>query len=219
MEKGIFISVEGAIGVGKTTLSNLLSEYLKSKHLREIVEENPFLSKFYENKEEYALQTEAFFLFNRLKQLDDVKENILQKGGMVVSDYHIIKNLIFAGLTLDKKQFHRYKQVFDIFIGDLPQADIIIYLNANTDTLMKRIAMRDRSFERQMSCDYIKNLSSEYQYYFNPLSIKHIFLNKEPIIISIDNSNLDYLNNMEDRKFIFNKVEEAISKIKGERNV
>lgn len=213
MEKGIFISVEGAIGVGKTTLSNLLSEYLKSKHLREIVEENPFLSKFYENKEEYALQTEAFFLFNRLKQLDDAENDIL-KGETVVSDYHIIKNLIFAGLTLDKKQFHRYKQVFDIFVGDILEADIIVYLHSDTDTLMKRIAMRDRSFERQMSYDYIDNLSNEYKYYFNPLSVRHIFLNKEPIIIYIDNSNLDFLNNIEDRKFIFEKVDEAILELK-----
>lgn len=213
MEKGIFISVEGAIGVGKTTLSNLLSEYLKSKHLREIVEENPFLSKFYENKEEYALQTEAFFLFNRLKQLDDAENDIL-KGETVVSDYHIIKNLIFAGLTLDKKQFHRYKQVFDIFVGDILEADIIVYLHSDTDTLMKRIAMRDRSFERQMSYDYIDKLSNEYKYYFNPLSVRHIFLNKEPIIIYIDNSNLDFLNNIEDRKFIFEKVDEAILELK-----
>lgn len=213
MEKGIFISVEGAIGVGKTTLSNLLSEYLKSKHLREIVEENPFLSKFYENKEEYALQTEAFFLFNRLKQLDDAENDIL-KGETVVSDYHIIKNLIFAGLTLDKKQFHRYKQVFDIFVGDILEADIIVYLHSDTDTLMRRIAMRDRSFERQMSYDYIDNLSNEYKYYFNPLSVRHIFLNKEPIIIYIDNSNLDFLNNIEDRKFIFEKVDEAILELK-----
>ena len=112
-------------------------------------------------------------------------------------------------------QFHRYKQVYNIFVNDLPQPDIIIYLNSNTDVLMKRIAMRDRSFERQMDRNYIDGLRTEYKYYFNPLSIKHNFIGKEPIIIEIDNSNLDFLNKEEDRKFIIDKVEEAISTLGG----
>ena len=123
--RGIFIAVEGPIGVGKTTLANILNQHFGYTLLREIVEENPFLSKFYT---EYALQTEAFFLFNRFKQLEDTEKNVLSKSKGVVSDYHIIKNLIFAGITLDKMQFHRYKQVYNIFVNDLPQPDIIIYL-------------------------------------------------------------------------------------------
>ncbi|WP_297130248.1 deoxynucleoside kinase [Terrisporobacter sp.] len=213
---GIFIAIEGPIGAGKTTLANLLNEHFGYTLLREIVEENPFLSKFYTDIKEYALQTEAFFLFNRVKQLEDVQKNILSKSQGVVSDYHIIKNLIFAGITLDNNQFHRYKQVYNIFVNDLPQPDIVIYLNSNVDTLMKRIATRDRSFERQMDRNYIENLSNEYKYYFNPLSIKHNFTGKQPIIIEIDNSNLDFLNNMRDREFIINKVEEAISSLGGE---
>ena len=214
---GVFIAIEGPIGAGKTTLASLINDYLGYTLLREIVEENPFLSKFYTDIKEYALQTEAFFLFNRVKQLEDIEKNILSKSKGVVSDYHIVKNLIFAGLTLDNNQFHRYKQVYNIFVNDLPQPDIIIYLNSNTDTLMKRIATRDRSFERQMDRNYIDNLRNEYKYYFNPLSIKHNFTGKEPIIIEIDNSNLDFLNNMEDREFIINKVEEAISSLGGNK--
>ncbi|MCC3864097.1 deoxynucleoside kinase [Terrisporobacter petrolearius] len=213
--KGIFIAIEGPIGAGKTTLANLLNDYLGYTLLREIVEENPFLSKFYTDIKEYALQTEAFFLFNRVKQLEDVNKNILSKCKGVVSDYHIVKNLIFAGITLDNNQFHRYKQVYNIFVNDLPQPDIIIYLNSNTDVLMRRIASRDRSFERQMDRNYIDNLRNEYQYYFNPLSIKHNFTGKEPIIIEIDNSNLDFLNNESDRKYIIDKVEKAISSLGG----
>ena len=214
--RGIFISVEGPIGVGKTTLATILNEHFGYTLLREIVEENPFLSKFYTDIKEYALQTEAFFLFNRLKQLDDIEKNELSQGKSVVSDYHIIKNLIFAGLTLDKMQFHKYKQMYNIFVNDLPQPDIIVYLNSNTDTLMKRITMRDRSFERQMARDYIEGLSLEYKYYFNPLSIKHNFMGKEPVILEIDNSELDFLNNDNDRKFIINKVEEAIKTLGGQ---
>ena len=213
-DKNIFIAVEGPIGAGKTTLANLLNEHFGYTLLREIVEENPFLAKFYTNINEYALQTEAFFLFNRVKQLEDIQKNVLSKSGGVVSDYHIVKNLIFAGLTLDNNQFHRYKQVYNIFVNDLPQPDIVIYLNSDTDTLMRRIAHRDRNFERQMDRNYIDNLRKEYRYYFNPLSIKHNFIGKEPIIIEIDNSNLDFLNNMSDRQFVIDKVEEAISSLR-----
>ena len=198
-DKNIFIAVEGPIGAGKTTLANLLNEHFGYTLLREIVEENPFLAKFYTNINEYALQTEAFFLFNRVKQLEDIQKNVLSKSGGVVSDYHIVKNLIFAGLTLDNNQFHRYKQVYNIFVNDLPQPDIVIYLNSDTDTLMRRIAHRDRNFERQMDRNYIDGLRTQYKYYFNPLSIKHNFMGKEPIIIEIDNSNLDFLNKEEDR--------------------
>lgn len=213
-DKNIFIAVEGPIGAGKTTLANLLNEHFEYTLLREIVEENPFLAKFYTNINEYALQTEAFFLFNRVKQLEDIQKNVLSKSGGVVSDYHIVKNLIFAGLTLDNNQFHRYKQVYNIFVNDLPQPDIVIYLNSDTDTLMRRIAHRDRNFERQMDRNYIDSLRNEYKYYFNPLSIKHNFIGKEPIIIEIDNSNLDFLNNMSDRQFVIDKVEEAISSLR-----
>lgn len=218
-KKGIFIAIEGPIGVGKTTLATILNQHFNSTLLREIVEENPFLTKFYTDIKEYALQTEAFFLFNRVKQLEDIQKDVLNKSKCVVSDYHIIKNLIFAGLTLDKNQFYRYKQVYNIFVNDLPQPDIIIYLNSNTDTLMKRIAIRDRSFERQMDRSYIEELSTEYKYYFNPLSIKHNFIGKEPVILEIDNSNLDFLNNKDDRNFIINKVQEAIDNLGGDENV
>ncbi|WP_195947072.1 deoxynucleoside kinase [Paraclostridium bifermentans] len=217
--RGIFIAIEGPIGVGKTTLANILNNHFNCTLLREIVEENPFLSKFYTDIKEYALQTESFFLFNRIKQLEDTEKNLLSQGMSVVSDYHIIKNLIFAGITLDNMQFYKYKQMYNIFINDLPQPDIIIYLNSNTDVLMNRIAMRDRSFERQMDRNYIQELSTEYKYYFNPLSIKHNFVGKEPLILEIDNSNLDFLNNDNDRKFIIKKVEDAINNLGGHENV
>lgn len=212
--KSIFIAVEGPIGVGKTTLSNILNDHFKYVRLREIVEENPFLSNFYTDIKEYALQTESFFLFNRVKQLEDIKETLFS-GQNVISDYHIIKNLIFAGITLTAKDFHRYKQVYNIFVPDLPQPDIIIYLNSNIKVLMNKISMRDRNFERQMDVNYIQTLSDEYKYYFNPISIKHNFVNKTPVVINIDNSNLDFINNACDREFIIKEVENAIDNLGG----
>lgn len=212
--EGIFIAVEGTIGVGKTTLATILNEHFQANLLREIVEENPFLSKFYEDKNEYALQTEAFFLFNRIKQLEDTYKKQISCGMNVVSDYYIIKNLIFAGLTLEKEQFYKYKQIYNIFVNELPQPDIIVYLHSNTNVLMERIAMRDRSFERQMDKEYIENLNKEYKYYFNPLSIKHKFVGKEPVIININNSNMDFLKNPEDKEYIIKQVEDAVNNIK-----
>ncbi|CAH2211948.1 deoxynucleoside kinase [Tepidibacter aestuarii] len=213
-KKGIFISIEGPIGVGKTTLSNILNSHFNSHHLREIVEENPFLSHFYTNIKEYALQTESFFFFNRVKQLEDV-EKVIKQGNIVISDYNIIKNLIFAGLTLNKKQFHKYKQVYDIFVSGLPQSDIIIYLNSNTDTLMKKIALRDRNFERQMDRNYIDNLREEYEYYFNKRSLKHYFGEKTPIIIDVDNTNMDFINCQKDREWMIEQVESSIKNLGG----
>ena len=213
-DEGVFIAVEGTIGVGKTTLATILNNHFQAESLREIVEENPFLTKFYEDKDEYAMQTEAFFLFNRIKQLKDTYKNKLSCGINVVSDYHIVKNLIFAGLTLEKEDFYKYKQMYNVFINELPQPDIIVYLHSNTDVLMERIAMRDRSFERQMDINYIENLNNEYKYYFNPLSIKHNFIGKEPLIINIDNSNMDFLKNPEDKEYVIKQVEDAIQKIK-----
>ncbi|SHK11318.1 deoxynucleoside kinase [Tepidibacter formicigenes] len=213
-KKGLFISIEGPIGVGKTTLATILNSHFNSFLLREIVEENPFLSQFYTNIKEYALQTETFFFFNRIKQLEDVEKTI-KKGNMIISDYNIIKNLIFAGLTLNKKQFHKYKQVYDIFVNGLPQSDIIILLNSNTDNLMKRIALRDRSFERQMDRNYIDTLREEYEYYFDERSLKHYFGEKTPIIIKVDNTDLDFLNSEKDRKWIIKKIENAIKDLGG----
>ena len=110
--RGVFIAIEGPIGVGKTTLANILNDHFNYVLLREIVEENPFLSKFYTDIKEYALQTEAFFLFNRIKQLEDIEKNELSQSKGVVSDYHIIKNLIFIDLLFKRYVFTYIVTIF-----------------------------------------------------------------------------------------------------------
>jgi cytidylate kinase len=203
-EKGVFdgsIAIAKPISFGSLELfdkqDNLYTVLLRGKENGKVVNDSRIITsvaKTVDCKDDYEE-------FMALAELDTLR--------------FVVSNTTEAGITLDKMQFHRYKQVYNIFVNDLPQPDIIIYLNSNTDVLMKRIAMRDRSFERQMDRSYIHGLSMEYKYYFNPLSIKHNFMGKEPIIIEIDNSNLDFLNKEEDRKFIINKVEEAISTLGG----
>ena len=209
--KPFFISVEGPIGVGKTTLTKILSNRLNSYSLREIVEDNPYLKNFYENVEEYAFQTEMFFLCNRIKQLEDVQAKQLDKGISVVADYNIIKNLIFAGLTLNLNQFQKYKQVYSILVDTLVQPDIIIYLNGDVNLLMNRIEMRDRPFERNMSRRYIENLSKEYEHYFASPSLKHYFTSKIPTIIPINVDNRDFVNNPMDVDYVLQMIGTTIN--------
>lgn len=121
-----FIAVEGPIGVGKTSLAKAIAEQFGYHLLKEIVDENPFLGKFYENIEEWSFQTEMFFLCNRYKQLEDINRDFIQKQKPVVADYHIIKNLIFAERTLKDHEYKKYLKIYDILTEDMPQPNMRI---------------------------------------------------------------------------------------------
>jgi deoxyguanosine kinase len=162
-----FISVEGPIGVGKTSLSKKLASQFDFHLLKEIVEENPFLGKFYDNIEEWSFQTEMFFLCNRFKQLEDIDRQYLQLGKPVVADYHISKNMIFARRTLREEQFDKYAQIFDILTHDMPKPNMVVYLHASLDTLLERIRMRNRDVEANIQPSYLEQLSKDYED-FNP---------------------------------------------------
>ncbi len=206
-----FVAVEGPIGVGKTTLTKLLTEKLQSDCLKEIIEENPYLEKFYENIEEYAFQTEMFFLCNRIKQLEDIRKQKIQKGRSVVADYSIMKNLIFAELTLSPQHFTKYRQVFEILTEDLPQPEVILYLHGDVDRLMKRIALRDRPFERNMSRDYIQKLSEAYDRYFLYRGSDLLSNHNSPAIIPINIRDRDFINHPEDVEYIGKKILETLN--------
>src|SRR5690606_31867921 len=113
-----FITVEGPIGVGKTTLSKAIAEAQRFHQLSEIVDENPFLNKFYEDIEEWSFQTEMFFLCNRYKQLSDIQKKYLSKQQPVVADYHIFKNLIFARRSLPADEYAKYEEIYHILTKD-----------------------------------------------------------------------------------------------------
>ncbi|WP_078543235.1 deoxynucleoside kinase [Litchfieldia alkalitelluris] len=205
-----FITVEGPIGVGKTSLARAISEHFQYALLKEIVEENPFLGKFYQNIEEYSFQTEMFFLCNRYKQLEDINEKFIQQNKPVVADYHILKNLIFAERTLKPFQYQKYLQIYDILTADMPLPNLIIYLNASLETLLNRIDLRGREIEKSISPSYLLQLSADYE------TTMERFERTYPSIpvIRFNGDELDFVQSNQDLKYILSKIDENMH-IKG----
>lgn len=201
----MFITIEGVIGVGKTTVTRLLTEALRGETLFEIVEENPFLKDFYNDRDAWALQTETFFLLNRVKQLEDTAKR-LKAGATVVADYNVVKNRIFAGLTLNGAKQIKYEQLFHILTDDLPKAHLVIYLRAEHRTVMERIRRRDRSFERNMDPDYISRLAAEYDRYF-AAPAEHF---GPAQVLVVDTTSMDLIGNPDDKQAFTEQVHQAL---------
>lgn len=193
MKHAPFIAVEGPIGAGKTTLASMLAEELNMPIIKEIVDENPFLAKFYQNMDDWSFQLEMFFLCNRYKQLEDTVDQYIDKGNPVISDYHIYKNLIFGERTLKGTKRDKYRQIYHVLTDDLPKPNIIVYLKADLDTLLARIAKRGRPFEGGMDTAYLQQLIEDYDDAMASLSIR------EPStkIITIDGNSVDFVENPE----------------------
>lgn len=200
-----FISVEGPIGVGKTTLSRAIAESQNFQLLKEIVEENPFLSKFYDDIEAWSFQTEMFFLCNRYKQLSDIKKEILSSNTSVVADYHVFKNLIFAKRTLEQNEYEKYEEIYKILTRDMPAPNIIVYLYASQETLMKRIALRGREFERNMDPAYLTQLANDYEMFIDTFEEA----NPHIPVLRFNGDHLDFVNNKEDLDFMLNRIVEV----------
>lgn len=203
-----FIAVEGPIGVGKTSLSNRIAEHFGYDLLKEIVDENPFLNKFYEDIDEWSFQTEMFFLCNRYKQLKDIKKNSINAKKEVVADYHVFKNLIFAQRTLQPSEYKKYEQIYEILIEDMVTPNIVIYLDATVDTLMKRIAMRGREFEHMIKRDYMEQLVADYHVFIDYFEQE----NPQIPVLRINGDAYDFVNNEYDLQKILQQVEELLSK-------
>ncbi|MCA0972368.1 deoxynucleoside kinase [Halobacillus litoralis] len=203
-----FIAVEGPIGVGKTSLSKKLASQFDFHLLKEIVEENPFLGKFYDNIEEWSFQTEMFFLCNRFKQLEDIDRDYLTQGKPVVADYHILKNMIFARRTLREDQFHKYSQIFDILTHDMPRPNMVVYLDASLDTLMDRIRMRNRDVESNIQPSYLQQLSQDYEEFMNQFEEQ----NPDIPVIRLNGDELDFVKHQEDLNRIVDHVKQHLYK-------
>jgi deoxyguanosine kinase len=163
---GRYIAVEGPIGVGKTALARRVATEFGARLLLEQVEENPFLRRFYEDPEKHAFQTQLFFLLERYRQQRELGQLDLFHQG-TVADYLFAKDGIFAGITLNPDEFQLYQQIFQLLDQRLPRPDLVIYLEARPEVLLKRLRKRDRDFERGITPEYLGRLTEAFRNYFH----------------------------------------------------
>jgi len=166
MENPGFIVVEGPIGVGKTSLARRLAETFGSELLLEGAADNPFLDRFYRNPRAAAMQTQLFFLLQRAQQMQELRQADMFEP-VRVSDFLMDKDRLFAKLTLDQEEFKLYEQVYSHLTIDVPKPDLVIYLQAPVDVLLKRIGKRGLAYERAMEANYLKSLCDAYTRFFH----------------------------------------------------
>lgn len=181
-----FIAIEGVIGAGKTTLANMLAERNGGRLVLEQFEENPFLPKFYEERERYAFQTQLAFLASRFKQQQKMTNRDLFDE-FIISDYIFEKDRIFARLNLDDDELALYDNIFGIMAGISAKPDLVIYLQSSVDRLMKNINQRGRDYEKHITEEYLHDLSDSYNQFF-------YHYNKSPLMI-INSTEIDFVNN------------------------
>lgn len=203
----LFIAVEGPIGVGKTSLANYLSAHYSTHLLKEIVYENPFLDKFYDDSDKWSFQTEMFFLTNRYQQLVDVQNQYLNQNLPVVSDYHLLKSLIFGNLTLDKNHLNKFKEIHAILECDLPKPNVIIVLNASLDTVLDRIKKRNRGFEQNIDRHYLESLIYSYRDFVATLKET-----SDIPVVELDGDVYDFVANPEHLQEIFDIIDSIVYK-------
>ncbi|MFZ4058861.1 MAG: deoxynucleoside kinase [Ferruginibacter sp.] len=181
-----FVTIEGNIGAGKTTLAHLLSKHFNARLILEEFADNPFLVKFYENPQQYAFPLELFFMAERYKQLKDVLQTKDIFQHVTISDYLFTKCLLFAKVNLSDEEFRLYQKLFDIINPHIVHPEILIYLHAPVNKLQENIKKRNRVYEQHIPNDYLFNLQETYTQYIKQHHVKTIF---------IDASNADFLGN------------------------
>ena len=192
-----YIVIEGPIGVGKTSLANKLSLEWDADLILENVDDNPFLSKFYKNQREVSLQTQLYFLLTRTRQVQALKQqDIFDKTR--VSDFMLQKDRLFAQVTLNNEEYDLYDQLYSYMTVDIPKPDLLIYLQAPIDILIKRIKKRGRSFEKYITDSYLEKLNSMYLKFFNNYE-------GSPLLI-VNAEDIDFVNNKVDYQNLLEKI-------------
>lgn len=203
----MYITIEGPIGIGKSSLARLIKQELQYDIVNEIVTQNPFLERFYEDQERWALQTEMYFLSHRFIQLRTLAKRI-EQGDDFVADFDIYKNEIFARKTLTDKDYTKFYQIYQIFRKELVCNDLTVLLHANLETIKYRIALRNRSFEQEIADDYLIYLIEAYQDFGKRLAKERP---KNFLIIECDD--LDYVHSNADREFVVTKIKNKIKRL------
>ena len=197
-EKYNYIAIEGNIGAGKTSLANLLSDTFNAKLVLERFADNPFLPKFYEDKERYAFPLEMSFLADRYQQLsDDLAQFDLFKN-FIISDYYIFKSLIFAQVTLPEDEYLLYRKMFNLIYKEIPKPDLYVYLYQNTDRLLENIKKRGRTYEQNIESEYLEKIHDGYKSFINTQDGLNLLI--------IDVSEMDFVNTPADYNYIINKI-------------
>lgn len=200
MSRPFFLAVEGPIGVGKTTLARLLQPRLGANLVLEAFEENPFLSDFYSDRARYAFQTQMFFLLSRYRQQQLILS--LVADGPVVSDYTFAKDSLFARLNLGGDELEIYERLYVVLAERTALPDLVVYLRADIDTLMARIAARDRSYERKMDRDYISRVEETYEHHFAAYT--------STPLLTIDTDDLNYVRDSSALAFVEGEVRRSL---------
>jgi|TARA_B110000263_G_C15229481_1_gene473902 deoxyguanosine kinase len=197
-----YVAIEGSIGVGKTSLANLISERLGAKLVLESFEDNPFLSDFYEDPERFAFQTQLWFLLQRYQQQQDLRQ-VDMFHNLIITDYMFVKDRLFASLNLKEKEMSLYDTVANMMERNVIHPDLVIFLQADTNTLMRNIARRGRDFEKNMSEDYIDALNQVYNEYF--------FRYQNTPLVIINTNNIDFVNNDGDLEEVINYIRQPVT--------
>ena len=192
-----YIVTEGPLGVGKTSLTTLLAEELGARLVLERAEDNPFLTDFYKDSARYRFQTQMFFLLNRYSQQEEMAQPDLFTR-ITISDYLFAKDRIFAYLNLNEHELSLYEQIYKMLEPKIVRPDLVIFLQADTDTLLRRIKQRGRSFEKDINTDYIAAVNEAYNQYF--------FHYSETPLLVINTSDIDFVHRREDLDDLLKQV-------------
>jgi deoxyadenosine/deoxycytidine kinase len=192
-----YLAIEGPIGVGKSSLAKILAQKYGSRLVKEEVEANPFLERFYENPRKYAFQTQLFFLLSRYRQQRELVQGDLFETG-VVCDYILAKDKIFALINLEDDEISLYESIYKLLVATLPKPDLVIYLQARPEVLLSRVRKRGIAYERNISLDYLRTLSDAYNEYF-------FHYNETPLLV-VGTSEIDFVESPRDLEHLVREV-------------
>ena len=192
-----FIAIEGCIGAGKTSLVNFLGEQFDAQVIREVDDENPFIGKFYQDRDSYGFQTQIFFLLNRYNQYMGLTQRNLFSS-VVLVDYLFQRDRLFANLNLNDQELKLYDQIYSLLMNKVPKPDLVIYLQASSEVLRSRIERRAREYEAFMDPDYLDNVNKSFNNFF-------FYYSETPLLV-INTNEIDFVDKKCDLEELINKI-------------